>query len=289
MRIAVLSDIHSNFVALEAVLADVAAQGADAIIVAGDFLNRGPQPREVREFLRAQSWPMLRGNHEDYVVAQCQNFSDDDALANPIWQPARWTATQIDRDASGFAHLPISTRIQTPGGDIVIAHGTTRFNNEGIFPKTSDAELREIITAASDENSALPLYCCGHTHVSLVRQIGHTLVVNAGAVGMPFNGDTRAQYAIVTRRANGWDAELRAVEYDVERAAHTFQTHGFLDGGGPLARVILHELRSARPHLSHWINRFGDAVRAGEMSVARAVELYLAAPETYNPIHAPKT
>jgi len=283
MKIAVLSDIHSNFVALEAAVADVRLQGVDAVVIAGDFLNRGPQPRQVWQYLQSQDWPILRGNHEDYVIAQCQDFVEGDPLANPIWQPARWTAEQIGRDASGFSHLPIAMTLQTPGGEIVIAHGTTRLNNEGVFPKTSDDELREIL----GENPP-PLFCCGHTHVSLVRQIGRTVVMNTGAVGMPFNGNTSAQYAIATLRENQWHAELRAIEYDLERAAHSFETHGFLDGGGALARVILHELRSARPHLSHWINRYGDAVRGGEISVARAVELYLAAPSFHNPIHAPK-
>ena len=179
-------------------------------------------------------------------------------------------------------------RMQTPGGEITIAHGTTRLNNEGVFPKTTDAQLQEIVDAASDESGPPPLFCCGHTHVALVRKLGRTLVVNAGAVGMPFNGDARAQYAIVTWRKIHWHAELRAVRYDLERTARTFETHGFLDGGGPLARVVLHELRNARPHLSHWVKRYGEAVRAGKMGVARAVELYLAAPETHNPIHAPK-
>jgi len=284
MKIAILSDIHSNFVALESALEDVARQNVDGILIAGDFLNRGPQPREVWSFLQAQNWPVLRGNHEDYVIAQCRNLADDDALANPIWQPARWTAEQIDKDASSFSHLPIWMTVPASGGEIIVAHGTTRFNNQGVFPKTSNEELTSIL----GENPP-PLFVCGHTHVSLIREFGRTLVVNTGAVGMPFNGDTRAQYAIVTLRGKKWSAELRAVEYDVERAARTFERHGFLDGGGALARVILHELRSARPHLSHWINRYGDAVRTGEMGVERAVELYLAAPETHNPIHAPKS
>lgn len=274
MRLAVISDIHSNLAAFEAVLADLETQSPDAVVVAGDFLNRGPQPLEVWQLLQTKPWPLLRGNHEDYVVAQCQSLASQDPLANPIWQPARWTAEQIGKDPTGIAHLPIYITMAAPdGSEIVIAHGTTRLNNEGVFGRTSDAELDDLL-----QGERPALFCCGHTHVALVREYDGTLFVNSGAVGMPFNGDQRAQYAIVTWTNAGWQPELRAVKYDVERTIAAYSSSGFLEGGGPLARVILYELKTSGPHLSNWVRRYADAVHCGEISVAEAVNQYLANP-----------
>src|SRR4028118_421579 len=111
MRLAVISDIHNNLAALEAVLDDLRTISPDNVVIAGDFLNRGPQPREVLELVRSLGWLLLRGNHEDYVLAQCGHYAEDDPLANPIWQPARWTAPQIRQCADEIAALPTATTL----------------------------------------------------------------------------------------------------------------------------------------------------------------------------------
>lgn len=272
MRFAVISDIHSNLAALEAVIEDLKTVRPDEVVVAGDFINRGPQPREVLALLREYPWPWLRGNHEDYVIAQCQEFEPGDLLANPIWQPARWTAEQMGKRSDALASLPLSMNRKAPdGSDVLIAHGTPQVNNDGVFGKTSDDELRLML---GDEPPSL--FVCAHTHAALLRRVDNTLVVNVGAVGLPFNRDPRAQYGVFTwKNEAGWHAELRAVEYDRKRTYRGFEDGGFLDGGGPLARVIRKEVETARPHLGPWVRCFADDVRAGRLSVAQATERYL--------------
>ncbi len=272
MRLAVISDIHSNLAALQAVIEDLKSVRPDAVVVAGDFINRGPQPREVLVLLHECGWPRLRGNHEDYVIAQCREFEPGDLLANPIWQPARWTAEQLDKRSEELESLPLTMTMQAPNGsDVLIAHGTPQVNSDGVFGKTTDDELRQML---GDEPPSL--FVCAHTHASLMRRVDETLIVNVGAVGLPFNGDSRAQYGVFTWKAKGWQAELRALDYDREQTYRAFEDGGFLDGGGPLARVIMKEVETARPHLGPWVRDFGDDVRAGNLSVTQATERYLA-------------
>lgn len=329
MRFAVISDIHANFPALLAVERDLKKLSPDFVIVAGDFLNRGPQPRQVLEFLLEKKWRLLRGNHEDYVVAQCENFTPDDMRANPIWQPARWTAEQLDKNDDTFRHLPLTTsfdatNLQTPDalknkvapdiispsdvspsdvfvgadlpdnvsgsesllrgeslsredsrrnrvldGRVLVAHGTPQVNSDGVFGKTSDEQLRQMLGA-----EAPSLFIGAHTHVALMRQIDGTSVVNVGSVGLPFNGDARAQYGVFTWKNGSWKVELRQLEYDREPTYRAFETNGFLKNGGPLARVILREVETARPHLGPWVRQFAEQVRAGEMTVEDATKAY---------------
>jgi putative phosphoesterase len=271
MRLAVISDIHSNFSALEAVFHDLQTQSPDLIVVAGDFINRGPQPREVWDALRERGWPLVRGNHEDYVIAQCSDFDADDSLANPLWQPARWTAEQVGRDGATLKALPLSYDLQAPDGSAVtIVHGTSRRNNEGIFPRTPDEDLPELL----GENPP-SLFCCGHTHVALIRHYNGTMIVNSGAVGLPFNGDPRAQYALLDWRDGAWHAAPRAIAYDRTNVEQAFIDNDFYGGAGPLARIIWHEVETARPHLGSWVYAWAERVKMGEITIEAAVNEYL--------------
>lgn len=275
MRFAVIADIHANFAALEEVEQELARLAPDAIYVAGDFLNRGPQPREVRDFLYARGWPMTRGNHEDYVIAQCREYSREDAAANPIWQPARWTANQIDKRGDELAALPLSFNFPAPNESrILIAHGRPQVNNDGIFLRTSGEEIEELL----GENPP-SLFVCAHTHVPLIRKLPRTLVVNVGSVGLPFDGDPRARFGLFTWKNGVWNAEIMAREYSRERALASYESSGFLEenesGGGPLARVIMREVETARPHLGPWVRNFAGKVHDGELTVKEACAEYL--------------
>ena len=276
MRFAVIADIHANLAALEEVAEELAQLAPDAIYVAGDFLNRGPQPREVRDFLCERGWPITRGNHEDYVIAQCREYSPEDSAANPIWQPARWTANQIEKRGEELSALPLTLSFLAPDDSrVLIAHGKPQANNDGIFLKTPDAEIE----ALWGDNPP-SLFICAHTHVPLVRKLPRTLVVNVGSVGLPFDGDARARFGLFTWRQNAWHAEIIAREYSRERALAAYETSGFLredeSGGGPLARVIMREVETARPHLGPWVRHFAHRVHDGELTVKEACEMYLA-------------
>jgi predicted phosphodiesterase len=275
MRIAILADIHANVSALEAVIADLELTQPDRVIVAGDFQNRGPFPREVTYRLFALGWTLLRGNHEDYVIIQSEAPVGVDQIDSYSWQPARWTAAQVPETVPRLRSLPISIATEAPdGSQVCIAHGSPRSNEEGFFPSTTDAKAKEMLGASPPQ-----ILCCGHTHIPLSRQIDQTSVFNVGSVGFPFDGDPRAAYGMLTWRDGRWDTELRRVGYPVSEVIAAVSDREFYEGTGPLGRIIQRELETARPHLTLFTMTFLPRVRAGEFGIAEAVSEYLSYPQ----------
>jgi predicted phosphodiesterase len=272
MRIAVLADIHGNLPALEAVTRDLDTVGPDLVVVAGDFQNRGPQPREVTELVAGKGWRLLRGNHEDYVIKQSQPSETLDVADYYSWLPARWTAEQTRHSVEWIRSLPIAIRLEGPEESAVtIAHGSPRSNAEGFFPSTSEEKAIEMIG-----NDPPRVLCCGHSHFPLLIKVNSTLVFNVGSVGFPFDGDQRAAYGLLTWQDRKWTSELRRVNYSVAAALAQFERDGFYEGAGPLAHIIHRELTSARPHLTLFCHMFGPRLRSRQIPIFEAVSSYLA-------------
>lgn len=224
MRLAVLSDIHGNLAALEAVLADSAAQGVDAMVNLGDILSGPLQPAETADRLIALGLPTIRGNHERQLLelpVEWMGPSDRATAACLLPHHRAWLAGLPD-------HLWWDE-------DVLLVHGTPASDleyfletvtPEGLRPATPD----EVAARAGDCPARLVL--CGHSHVprSFALADGR-LVVNPGSVGLPAyaedwpaphvveTGSPHARYAIVERGAGGWTANLRAVAYDWGAAA----------------------------------------------------------------------
>jgi predicted phosphodiesterase len=271
MQIAVLADIHGNLPALEAVAAEIERLNPDLVFVAGDFQNRGPNPREVTEFVAQSGWTLLRGNHEDYVIRQSQKSRTQDTTDYYNWMPARWTADLTSDFVESIRQLPIATTLIGPDKlSITIAHGSARSNNEGFFPTTTEAKAREMIG-----NDPPGLLCVGHSHVPFVRQVNATLLVNVGAVGFPFDGDRRASFGLITWDHDRWEVEIRRLEYAVEEVLEQFERVNFYQGAGPLSQLIRRELESARPHLMPFECLFGSLLRERKLSIQDAVEAYM--------------
>jgi predicted phosphodiesterase len=273
MRIAVLADIHANLLALEAVIADLEIVQPDQVIVAGDFQNRGPAPKEVYDRLRKFDWPLLRGNHEDYVIEQSgAPIEEAHAVDLYAWQPARWTAERVPETIPFLRTLPIAIQLSGPDGSFVcIAHGSPRSNAEGFFPSTRDERALDML------GKPMPrVLCCGHTHLPLQRQVGPTRVFNVGSVGFPFDGDLRAAYGIVNWSEGEWSTELRRVPYSVEAVVESVASPEFNQGLGPMAKIIQRELETARPHLTLFTLTFLPRVRSGELAIYEALDEYLA-------------
>jgi predicted phosphodiesterase len=272
MRIAVLADIHANLLALEAVISDLEVVQPDQVIVAGDFENRGPAPKEVYDRLRQLNWPLLRGNHEDYVIEQSESPSEQThAVDLYAWQPARWTAEKIPETIPFLRTLPIAIHLSGPDDSFVcIAHGSPRSNAEGFFPSTGDAKALAML------GQPLPqVLCCGHTHIPLRKQIGPTCVFNVGSVGFPFDGDFRSAYGVLDWNDGQWSTELRRVPYAVKAVAESLGSPEFHEGLGPMAKIIQRELETARPHLTLFTLTFLPRVRSGELAIYEAVDTYL--------------
>jgi len=276
MKIAILSDVHANLRALAAVTAHITAWQPDAVVVAGDTINRGAQPHACLQFVQAQArtagWQILWGNHEGYVVAHTQPDAPRHGPAFAVSRHSYWTYRQVEQDLSVITALPFATSLTAPDGtEVRVTHASMRNDRDGVSHKTTDDELRRQIGAAP----APPLFCVGHTHIPLIRRVDQTLVFNVGSVGMPFDGDPRASYGQVVWRHGTWHARLVRVAYDREQARRDFFETGFLDGSGPLGYLILDEFDAARPRLGSWSQQYRKAVLAGAVSMEHAVRAFL--------------
>ncbi len=276
MKLAVLADIHGNFQALQAVTAHIEQWQPDMVVVAGDIINRGPRPRECLDFVQnkqaRQGWLTVLGNHEDYVINQARPDSPRNGVLFEMHYSTYWTYQQLNGDVTALLAMPLQLDFSAPdGSNITVTHASTQGIRNGIFVNTPDEELRRKIVTTST------LFCVGHTHLPLVRCLDQTLVVNAGAVGLPFDGDPRAGYAQVEWQSGRWSAEIIRLDYDLRQAEQDFYDSGFMGDSGPLAPIILDEFRIARSHLYQWTERYQARILAGEITTEASTREYLAA------------
>jgi predicted phosphodiesterase len=275
MKIAVLSDVHGNRPALLEAIADVQAWGPDRVVVAGDIVNRGPRSPEcwalVQEMVRERGWLTVLGNHEEYVISHAR---PDAPLAGPqadIQRASLWTYRALGGDVSTLQAMPFSIELPGPDGAIVrLTHASMLGTRDGVYAQTPDRDLADKIGQPRPT-----VFCVGHTHQPLVRRLDGMLVVNAGAVGMPFDGDSRLCYARLTWQRGEWSAELVRLGYDRAEAERDFIDTGFLDDGGGLARVMLRELQISSGLIYTWAKRYEQNVLDGLLTVDQSVERFL--------------
>lgn len=270
MRIAVLADIHGNLSALQAVLEDIAGRTPDFVFVAGDIVNRGPRPaeclQEILERQRTQGWRVIRGNHEDYVLAESRSTASRPAWMEEICRHTAWTCARLAGLMEPIAALPDRIDFEAPSGHhIRCVHASMGGNRVGLYEGMADDELCELMLPLPD------VLCVGHTHMPFIRRINERLVMNVGAVGMPFDGDVRASYGLLELRDRHWVAQVVRLDYDRAAAARAFEASGYLDAGGPMAALIFREFERARPMLSKWHREYEPAVSSGRMTVADSV------------------
>ena len=280
-KLAILSDIHGNFAALQAVADHIERWEPDAVVVAGDIVNRGPRSRDCLRFVMARAagaipmdggagWRIIRGNHEEYVLRVAREPGRRPGLDGAVRENVGWTARQLGDDLAIIDGWPAQLSLRAPdGGEARVVHASMRHNRDNILPDTPDEIVREQIAPAP------PLICVGHTHRPLIRTVDATLVVNAGSAGLPFDGDVRASYAQLTWHA-GWHATIVRVSYDRDQTQRDYQATGFMRDSGAIGALIYDEFRTARPRLSSWMLRYKEAVLAGELTVEESVHDYLA-------------
>ena len=246
VRVAVIADIHGNADALRAVLADVQAQGAEALIVNGDVVNRGPDSVEVLQtLLERPDTRFTLGNHDD-LLRLWQLRSEQlpaEWFTDPFWGATEWSMAQLDR--AGLLHLPadwpMTLRLQQAGlPDVLLAHGSPDHYRESLSERTAPQRVAEIAAA-----HGAGVLVASHIHRQADADFAGVRVLNTGAVGSPADGDPRAQYLLLTATPQGWQPELRRVPYDRSGVLKRFQTSGLLDTGLS-AEIFRDEVQTAR-------------------------------------------
>lgn len=210
MRIALLSDIHSNLEALEAVVSKLPKY--DELLCLGDLVGYGPQPNEVIDrLLQLKPTTVLMGNHDCAVVTgDLEGFSPHAAKA------VEWTRREIKHTGREYlASLKPSARLEREGFRLALFHGSPRDSlYEYVFPGIPDSVGGRLLKMAGANVLLL-----GHTHVPMFYRFNGSVLANPGSVGQPRDGDRRASFALLTLSQGGVDFEVHRVEYDMRPVA----------------------------------------------------------------------
>jgi len=214
MKVAALYNVHGNLPALEAVMADQRFADADVIVSGGDLVA-GPLPAECLDRVEAlgERARFLTGNGDREVVAP----TGDEQWHRDVggWSAARLTADRVERVRS----WPATVELDVAGlGAVLFCHATPASDLSILTRATPEEEAdRELGDVAAD------VVVCGHTHVQYDRRVGRTRLVNAGSVGMPYEGSADARWALLG--ADG--IELLATPYDAVAALDALSRTGF--------------------------------------------------------------
>lgn len=232
MRLAVISDVHGNLVALEVVLAHLASQAADLVVNLGDCATSPLWPRETCELLADLRLPTVRGNHDRWIAAA------PGASEAPSVAFTRRSLSAAQRTELGA--LPATLEV-TDG--VLAVHGTPASDTEYLLEEAVDGRLRRVDAATLDRRLRgveQALVLCGHSHQQHAAVGGGRLVLNPGSVGCPRYADDgpgavaeagspHARYAVATRRAGRWDVEMQALSYDWSAVAERARRNGRAD------------------------------------------------------------
>lgn len=219
MRVAVISDVHGNRLALESVLEDIAAAGADVTVNLGDVAAGPLDPVGTLDRLIPMGLPTVRGNHDRWVVEGVDNRVDTFVAAAIGETRLKW-----------LADLPAT---QTLGSDVFLCHGTPTSDTDPWLDNWFTGRTTTLPDEVSVTRHAVgldyPVLLCGHTHVPRVVHLRDgRMIVNPGSVGLPFlYGSPAARYALVTRKNGVWTVDLKAIAYDSDGAAQQAEANGF--------------------------------------------------------------
>lgn len=244
MRVALISDIHGNAIALEAVLEDIQQENVDAIICLGDIATIGPEPLKVLKIIQDLNIPCVRGNHDAALL------QPDQAAAYHIPPPLQpvldWCAVQISPSSREFLKNlpPIYSFNLSEKHTLLCFHGSPDCFTDKLLATTPPEALNNFL-----QDHTASVMACGHTHLQMLRQHESTLLINPGSVGQPFLNTPIpgnppvlmqwAEYAIVQANNGKLNVDLRRIPYNI-----TALRQAIIDSGIPLRDWWLQQYNS---------------------------------------------
>ncbi len=225
MRIAVLSDIHGNRTAFEAVLADLQQTSPDLILHGGDLADAGASPVEIVDRVRDLGWKGVVGNTDEMLFRpeSLEEFAGQSSAPPSLWtairQMAAATRAMLGEERVAWLRGLARIQIQDP---MALLHGSPESPWRAPPPEATDAELESVYRPLNQ-----PIAVYAHIHRPYIRsvpspQVRERLVVNTGSVSLSYDGDRRASYLLL----DGASPTIRRVEYDVEKELKALSSCG---------------------------------------------------------------
>jgi predicted phosphodiesterase len=237
MRIAIISDIHGNLVALKAALSDIKKRKANRMVCLGDVAATGPQPVEAIEHLRNMRCPCVMGNTDETLT---RNLPTEFGTGIPEEERKKvealdlWTRKKLTK--SHRRYLSTFKRILEvhfgPDQGLLCYHGSPGSNTDGILPAMPDEELARRL-----EGYKANVFIGGHTHAQMFRRFFNSLVINPGSIGLPFRieplgrvrSPSKAEYALVSSCDGALSVEFVSVRYSLSELRRAVRNSGMPD------------------------------------------------------------
>lgn len=233
MKIAVISDIHSNIYALDEVLVDIKKRNIDLIVCTGDLVGYATRPNEVIKTLKEEKILTIMGNYDEAIgnskiVCGCDYPDPKDAKKAGL--SMQFTGQETTPENKEYLrNLPKEAVFTFNNKTIRFVHGSTRVINE--YLKEDSKEAKEVMNELVED-----ILVCGHTHIPYAKYYGEKLLVNAGSVGKPKTNNPKSNYVIIDIKNEGVEVEIIDIDYDFEKIAKEIEENKILPND--FARLI---------------------------------------------------
>ncbi|MEH7444035.1 metallophosphoesterase family protein [Bacillus sp. JJ1122] len=218
MRIAFLSDIHGNAIALDAVLEDIKKRKVDRVVILGDLCYRGPEPNRALELVKVVTTDVIKGNADEWIVRGVQHGEVPESTLEIMNKEREWTLAKLEDESINYLqNLPWELIIEIEGFKIHAFHATPHSLFEVISPnETEDNMVNNMMIEEAD------IYVYAHIHKSYIRYINGKCIINTGSVGLPFDGLSKASYALLEINDGQHQTSLVRVAYDIQKVINSF-------------------------------------------------------------------
>lgn len=234
MRVAVISDMHGNDVAFEAVEVDMRRQKIDQVVCLGDAIQGGPQPAAVVQRLLALNCPVVMGNADAWLISGIETADEGipPERLKKMGEIRTWSLSQLTEDDRAFIadFQPTVTVNLEDGLDLLCFHGSPTSFDDIILPVAPEEEFQKFFGPYADH-----ILTGGHTHAQQIRRNGERFFFNPGSVGFAyshnqpddqFQADPWAEYAILRVEKGQTSLEFRRVPFDVQELIHIYRESG---------------------------------------------------------------
>lgn len=238
VKIAFISDIHGNAVALEAVLEDLKKKNIEKICVLGDICYRGPDPKRSLELIQSLQAEVIKGNADEWVVRGVRQGEVPDGALEMMNKEREWIFSNLEStDIDYLSQLPTELHLNEHGIEIFAFHATPTSLFDVIPQNAEDSLLHEMVLSKKDAT----IYLYAHIHKPYIRYINGRVIMNIGSIGLPFDGVTKASYGIITIDESGFSTSIERVNYDTEKVMKHYREVGY-----PNADMMIQILKNGR-------------------------------------------
>lgn len=252
-KIAVIGDIHSNYVGLEKCIEHALSQKPDEFLFLGDYISDCPYPQKtmriIYEMNKNYICSLIRGNREDYMLNHRKNPDERWTYSSASGSLLYTYENLTEKDFSFFESMDMKGYYEKEGYQpFRYCHGSLTRSNEILEPEGEN-------TAELMKNLDVDLLVSGHVHFQEDRTYGEKKLLHPGAVGVSWNFEGKTQYMMLHGNGSGWEAVFFQLDYDVEKIVKDFETSGLNEKAPSWSKITIHTLRTGMDHNLDCLNR----------------------------------